>query len=224
MTSCWFGCFRVTARLLSSLSGVLKAYSRLCWQSQTRHAASPYHRSGKPLSRRRGTTPVSGHATNRIVPFFPGPFFFFPRTRLAPKVVGQNSPRRQWNRPPFLAQFLTRIISRWPRHVLDDTLQETRPPGVAILGHSGGFFASSWHAGDFVELMEEANLVDWSRWASGVFFLLEPPVGRAFARVDFGCFSRGQRVGPLFYVFVFEPSAGRFPSCLSTVLMPALLD
>ncbi|CAJ1389791.1 unnamed protein product [Effrenium voratum] len=69
--------------------------------------------------------------------------------------------------------FLSAVLERMKRaysgawgvhagHVLDDTL-ETRPPGVAILGHSGGFFASSWHAGDFVELMEEAKLVDWSR-------------------------------------------------------------
>eukprot|EP00435_Cladocopium_sp_Y103_P037040 s1213_g9.t1 len=48
-------------------------------------------------------------------------------------------------------------------HVLDDLLREVQPKGVAILGHSSGFFASSWHAEDFVELMEESGLVDWSR-------------------------------------------------------------
>lgn len=49
------------------------------------------------------------------------------------------------------------------RHVLDDLLREVQPKGVAILGHSSGFFASSWLAEDFVELMEESGLVDWSR-------------------------------------------------------------
>lgn len=49
------------------------------------------------------------------------------------------------------------------RHVLDDMLQELHPKGVSILGHSTGFFASSWLAEDFVELMEESGQVDWSR-------------------------------------------------------------
>ncbi|CAE7236264.1 SLC8A2 [Symbiodinium pilosum] len=48
-------------------------------------------------------------------------------------------------------------------HVLDDMLASTRPPGVAILAHSSGFFASSWHASDFVELMEESGTIDWRR-------------------------------------------------------------
>ena len=51
----------------------------------------------------------------------------------------------------------------WLRHVLDDMLAGIRPEGVAILAHSSGFFASSWHASDFVELMEESGIVDWSR-------------------------------------------------------------
>ena len=51
----------------------------------------------------------------------------------------------------------------WLRHVLDDMLAGTRPEGAAILAHSSGFFASSWHASDFVELMEESGMVDWSR-------------------------------------------------------------
>ena len=55
------------------------------------------------------------------------------------------------------------VFSSLRRHVLDDMLQELHPKGVSILGHSTGFFASSWHAEDFVELMEESGQVDWSR-------------------------------------------------------------
>jgi len=63
--------------------------------------------------------------------------------------------------PPDLpSSFGTFCMSR---HVLDDLLREVQPKGVAILGHSNGFFASSWLAEDFVELMEESGLVDWSR-------------------------------------------------------------
>lgn len=59
--------------------------------------------------------------------------------------------------------FFMFVFSSLRRHVLDDMLQELHPKGVSILGHSTGFFASSWLAEDFVELMEESGQVDWSR-------------------------------------------------------------
>merc|ERR1712048_1051852 len=47
-------------------------------------------------------------------------------------------------------------------HALDASLQAAPPPGTAILAHSGGFFASSWEAGDFLDLVEDSGQVDWN--------------------------------------------------------------
>eukprot|EP00929_Paragymnodinium_shiwhaense_P033673 TRINITY_DN18450_c0_g1_i12.p1 TRINITY_DN18450_c0_g1~~TRINITY_DN18450_c0_g1_i12.p1 ORF type:complete len:717 (+),score=153.94 TRINITY_DN18450_c0_g1_i12:175-2325(+) len=48
-------------------------------------------------------------------------------------------------------------------HALDQALRESPPRGAAILGHNaGGFFASSWELGDFMELLEGEGGVDWS--------------------------------------------------------------
>ena len=85
---------------------------------------------------------------------------------------------------PFLKQLLERMKSAYTGawgvhagHVLDDMLREAQPEGIAILAHSSGFFASSWHASDFVELMEERRL-DWSRcWSLHLYNSQTKPFG-----------------------------------------------